>query len=77
MKLDANIKSVIEKLQIKFKKEFGEEISQEDIFTIVDSQFSSVATNMKKGEIIKLDKLGKFLMKEGRVEALKSIKKQI
>jgi len=74
MQLDATTNAIIAKLQTKYKKEFDEDVSKEDILVIIESQFSSIPTAMKEGETVKLDKLGKFLQKEGRVKALKSKK---
>jgi len=74
MQLDSTIESIISKIQKSFVKEFGKEISQEDLLMIVNSQFSSIVTAMKNEEIIKLDKLGKFLQKKGRIKALESRK---
>ena len=71
MILDSTIKTVIEKLQVQYKKEFGKDITQEEILTIVDSQFAAIAEVMKNIGIVKLDKLGKFLAKKGQIEAIK------
>jgi nucleoid DNA-binding protein len=72
MQLDTTIEAIINKIEKAFVKEFGKEINQEDLFHIINSQFVSVVHAMKSEQTIKLDKLGKFLQKEGRVKALKS-----
>ena len=71
MKLDNTTKSILIKLQTKYNKEFNKDISLEGMLTIVDSQFSSIPAAMKVGKVIKLDKLGKLKIKEGRANALK------
>ena len=73
MLLDNTIQKVIEKLQTNYKKEFGKELSQEQIFNIIDSQFASIPKAMKNKLTVKLDKLGKFKIKEGRAKALKKL----
>jgi nucleoid DNA-binding protein len=72
MQLDTTIEAIINKIEKAFVKEFGKEINQEDLLHIINSQFVSVVHAMKSEQTIKLDKLGKFLQKEGRVKALKS-----
>jgi len=71
MKLDATTKSILTKLKVKYEKEFNKTISLEEMKTIIDSQFSSIPAAMKAGKVIKLDKLGKLKIKEGRANALK------
>lgn len=74
MQLDSTIEIIICKIQRLFIKKFDKAINREDLLYIINSQFKSIANAMKDEEAIKLDKLGKFLQKEGRIKALKSKK---
>lgn len=71
MQIDNTIKTVLEKIQSQVKKEFGTELSQEELLEIVDSQFKVIPAAIENKDTVKLDKLGKFLIKETRAKALK------
>ena len=72
MQLDSTIGGIMEKIERSFIREFNREIDQEDLLYIVNSQLKNISIAMRDGEVIKLDKLGKFLQKEGRLKALKA-----
>ncbi len=71
MQIDDTIKTVLEKIQTQVKKEFGVDLTQEELLEIVDSQFKVIPAAIENKDTVKLDKLGKFLIKETRAKALK------
>lgn len=68
MILDSDIIKIIDKIKKQYKTEFNEDISSEKVLTIINSQFNCIPDAMKNGHTVKLDKLGKFLIKKDSVE---------
>jgi len=71
MLIDNTIKTVLEKIQSQVKKEFDVDLTQEELLEIVDSQFKVIPDAIENKDTVKLDKLGKFLIKEMRTKVLK------
>jgi len=71
MLIDNTIKTVLEKIQSQVKKEFDVDLTQKELLEIVDSQFKVIPDAIENKDTVKLDKLGKFLIKEMRTKVLK------
>lgn len=72
MNRDTQILEILEKIQLDLKKKYGLELSLDVIEYIVDNQFKSVIDAMEQKQDIKLNYLGRFIIKDGREDAINS-----
>ena len=71
---DEVIEKILKKIQYEIKRDYGLELSLDEIESIVSSQFKSVVKNMAEFKQIKLTYFGKFMIKEGKIDAINSHK---
>lgn len=65
---DDTIDIILEKIKRRYKKETGKDISTDDLFKMVNSQFELLPKAVKEQDVLKLDKFGKFRIKKGKAE---------
>ena len=73
MKRDYTIDKILNDIKIKYKEKTGKDLTIDQLKNIVESQFA-VPTAFETLEGIKLDYFGKFTIKEGRMDGLKTSK---
>ena len=64
MKIDNEIKEIVEVIKLRYKDKFNKIISEADIVKIIESQFDIIPIAFERKEDIKFTYLGKFLVKE-------------
>lgn len=73
MQRDSDLDYIYLKLRKLVKKRFGVDLTTDKIHDIASSQFEILPKVMKEQDVLKLDKLGKFLIKPSKAEYLNKL----